>query len=285
MMKNALVTMALALLATFVGVKVFAPAGGAAAAQETAYERVMRTGVLRCGYMSWPPYTVVNPNTGEPEGAMRELVDDAGKRLGLKVEWVEQIGFGEVVTALNAGRFDATCTPVWINAERGKHISFLTPLFYNGVYAYVRQDDMRFDADISLANQPSVHISTQDGTSADVIARRDFPLAQRFSIPQSADITGIFLNVANKKADIVFNDASVGKEFIRNNPNTLKQVGVAPYLVLPAALTIAMGEPDLRDMLNAVFTEMQSQGVIDRVIRKYEQDRNVVLTPAKPYQQ
>ena len=36
---------------------------GKSGAKESAYDRVLRTGVLKCGYSVWPPYYTQDPNT------------------------------------------------------------------------------------------------------------------------------------------------------------------------------------------------------------------------------
>ncbi|MFZ2620648.1 MAG: transporter substrate-binding domain-containing protein [Alphaproteobacteria bacterium] len=285
-MKNAIITIAIALLATFVGVKVFAPAGGAAAAKETAYERVMRTGVLRCGYGMWPPHMLIkDPQTGKVGGIMHDIVEDMASRLSLKVEWAEETGWGNWIEAMRSGRFDAFCAGNWMTAERGRYVSYLTPpLFYNPVYAYVRVDETRFDAyDFTTINRPDIKISAQDGEMSDLIAKKYFPLAQAVNIPQLADLNDILLNVAMKKADIVFNEASFVNGFLAQNPGKLKKLSDKPFNIFSLALSIPQEENRLKGMMETALTEMQGQGVIEKIVRSYEPDPGIILMPQPPY--
>lgn len=61
-----------AVLAAFVTVKMMVPDQTgmviAEANKESTYEREMRTGELRCGYFSWKPAFIKDPNTGEMSG-------------------------------------------------------------------------------------------------------------------------------------------------------------------------------------------------------------------------
>lgn len=43
-------------------------ANGGKAPKETAFERIMRTGTMRCGYVVWAPYLSVDPKTGQMGG-------------------------------------------------------------------------------------------------------------------------------------------------------------------------------------------------------------------------
>jgi ABC-type amino acid transport substrate-binding protein len=65
-----------------------------AADKETSYDRVMRTGVIRCGYVEWPPYLLKDPNTQEFSGLIYDYMMAIGKDLGFKVEWSESVGWG-----------------------------------------------------------------------------------------------------------------------------------------------------------------------------------------------
>lgn len=57
-MKTIFLSALLAVIAAFATVKLTMPAGITATPKETAYERVMRTGVLRCGYGAWAPFVL-----------------------------------------------------------------------------------------------------------------------------------------------------------------------------------------------------------------------------------
>ena len=51
-------------------------AGGVpAAVQETAFDRIMRTNVLRCGYAVATPWMMVDPNTNKPYGVNYDVTD------------------------------------------------------------------------------------------------------------------------------------------------------------------------------------------------------------------
>ncbi len=190
--------------------------------KESVYERVMRTGTIKCGYGLWSIYLDKNPNTGEMSGIFYDYMETLGDRLSLKIEWTEEIGWGDFIAALENNRFDAYCTIVGYNAERAREIDYLSPLFYLGADAFVKAGDTRFDNNIQGANAPDVTMATIEGDLYSKISVRDYPLSQKYEMPQLATQAELFLSVANGKADITITETSAGEEFMESNPGKIR---------------------------------------------------------------
>lgn len=83
--KLSLVAVVLALVA--LGIVIFSPSSSRedhASKQETTFERVLRTGVIRCGYPVWPPSNIVDPNTKILSGYSHDLTEAVADELSLK---------------------------------------------------------------------------------------------------------------------------------------------------------------------------------------------------------
>ena len=78
--------------------------GVSASTQETTYDRVIRTGTLRCGYAAWYPNLIIDPNTKAKSGISYDVMEEVGRRLGLKVEWTQEAGFGSAEQDLKTGK-------------------------------------------------------------------------------------------------------------------------------------------------------------------------------------
>ena len=253
-------------------------------AQESAFERVMRTKTLRCGYALWPPKAVMkDPKTGELKGIFVDIAEAMAQALDLKLVWAEETGWGSYIESLSANRFDVFCAPLWRNAERGKLISYTTPLAYSAMHFYVRKNDTRFDADLSILNNPQYKLATMDGEISHMVARRFFPKAQQLSIPQLADISQLLLNVDTGKADGVFLEPSLALDYSLKNPGKIKQVTKEPYQVFPNSFGVLLGEAKLKEMLDSALVELINQGEIDRIIARHEPDRSIFMPVQKPY--
>lgn len=254
--------------------------------KESAYNRVLRTGVLRCGYADWPPYVFVkDPTTGKTSGIFVEVTEAVAAKLNIKVEWTANTGWGSMAEDMRGQRFDAFCAGAWRDGQRGRFLTYTMPVFYGSNYPYVAIDDHRFDKDLAIVNDPTIRISTMDGETSDQVAQQFFPKATKVSIPQLGQITDILTNVADRKADIVFTEPSFVNGFMEANPGKLRRAQNTPFQTFPTCLAVEIHETELRDMLDSALAELHSTGVIDRIISKYSTDPAVFLRVAKPYAQ
>ena len=168
---------------------------------ETSLQRVLRTGKIRCSYLLYSYYFQKDPNSGKLSGIFYDVMEEIGRRSDLKIDWVEEVGFQNIFPGLNANRCDVFCGGLWPNATRAKAALFTRPVFYSAITAWCRPDDNRFSKDLSTINSPSFKIATIDGAMEDLIARADFPLAKRESLPELSPFVQNLLNVVGKKAD------------------------------------------------------------------------------------
>lgn len=262
-----------------------APKGGTdCQAMEGRYSQIRRSGVIRAGYFVGAPYFTIDPNTKQKGGMFHDIVESLAAKLNLKVDWTEEVGFGEMAQGLSASRFDIVGSGVWINAARGSVADFSLPVLYDGVGAYVRQDDHRFDSDLRAANAKDVKISTIDGEMAASIASKDFPNATVLSLPQNTDFTQMILNVVSQKADLTFLALGPARKYMQANPGQIRSVTpAAPIRVFPTALMLPEGEFQLKEAIDNALLEMINSGEIESIIRKYEEVPGSHLRVASPF--
>lgn len=257
---------------------------GAVVKKESVYERVLRTKTLRCGYHPWAPIIIKDPNTGQLSGIYYDYVMELGKRLSLKVEWAEEIGFGEFVAAQESGRLDVMCHAIWPNSERARVMDFVRPIMYETLFAYVKEGDTRFDHHLALANDPAVKIGAIDGATSSTIARADFPKAEIVALPQLSTGADLFLQLASGKVDIIINDLATAKRFMASNPGKIRQVITArPVRVFGGGLAIGKNQDAFRSMLDIATGEIIQAGIAENIIAKYEEYPGSFYRPADPY--
>jgi len=239
------------------------------AANESVYDRVIKSGKIRCGYVVVRPSLSRDPNTAELSGISYDIMNQLGKDLGLKVEWAEESSFATLAESLNADRFDLGCTVIWSSTPRGKASQFTIPLYYSAISAYARADDNRFE-NLQSFNQPDLTIATIDGSTAAVIARDDAPLAKTYSMPDLTDFSQVLVAVTDKKADITFSEEAQVGVFLANNPNSVRNLTPAqPVRLYANRLSIKMGEEKLAHMIDNGLQNLLNTGFIDRVLDKY----------------
>lgn len=250
---------------------------------QSVYDRVMKSGTIRCGYGIFPPYCMKDPNTGKLSGIFVDILNEAGKNLSLKIDWAEEVGWANIIQGLETDRYDVIPTGIWPNASRGKHGSFSIPLFYNVYKAYARQKDNRFDNDLQSINSESVIIATIDGYTVQYIAQKRFPRARMLTHPDMCDGGQVFLDIVSNKADVTFADPSLAKIFLQSHPDSIKEVGKKPISLQSNTMMFKIGETAFKSMLDTALTELINTGYVDTILNKYEPTPSVYLRVAKPY--
>ncbi|MGE3770074.1 MAG: substrate-binding periplasmic protein [Bdellovibrionales bacterium] len=271
----------LALAAGFAGAWLFnKEAAKETAAIESVYDRVMRTGTIRCGYLSSTVFLEIDVNRNQLHGIVYDYMEQLAKNLGLKVEWTEELGRGDFGPALQADRIDAYCTAMSISAERAKAADYTMPYIGNIFWLYVRQDDNRFDGNIEKINDPSVKIVAIEGDIFGKIARQHFPKATLTELVQLSPDTDPLLYVATGKADVVIATHFVGKRYDKLNPGQVRHVRtLEPFVVSPFAIPIKHGETKLKRVLDLATQEMIYNGQLDAIIDKYDESPPIFVRP------
>jgi len=252
---------------------------------EPAYERVMRTNTLRCGYGFWEPGFSKNLETGQLTGIFYDYMNAIGQHTGLKVEYTEELGWGDFPAALNSGRIDAMCFGAWPKAHMAREVLFTEPTYYLPIDAYARSSDNRFDHEPLKINSPDVKISVMDSELSSELARTTFPKAQTLSVPQLSPAGTLLLNVSSGKADITFTDACTGAAFMAKNPGQVKVVPFdRPLRLYGHTIPVGKSEHSLVSLLNTATDEIVSSGEFESIVLKYEKIPGVLLMQKPQYQ-
>ncbi|MFZ2619528.1 MAG: transporter substrate-binding domain-containing protein [Alphaproteobacteria bacterium] len=249
------------------------PSNGQTHAEETAFARVMRTGTLRCGYINWAPGVVKDPNTGQLSGLFYDYALALGKELAVKVDFVEEVGWGNFQEGLNAKRYDVLCSGLWQSGQRAVGAMLTQPIAYQDMKAWARQTETRFDnADFNIANTAQVKFVTIDGDITSAVRKTHFPAAGEVALPPlMADSAQMLDHVTTRKADMAFTDSYVAGQYNLNNPDKLLKpvFGGKPLVTFANVFAVRHGEHDLLAALNSTMNALDLQGVRTRVVQPY----------------
>ncbi len=263
------------------------PLSAQAAEKESAFDRIVRTGVIRCGYYVFPPVTIRDPNTGELSGFSVDYMNKIAERAALKVEWTQEVTWANWIPELQAGRFDVACTPTWPELTEMKAVTFTDPMFFAGIYPVVRKEDPRFEkAGLDRLNKEDVTILTQEGDVTDSIAKSLFPNAKFHVLSNTANGGEYFQSLAAKKGDAILSDMNGIYLYEKNNGRDFVRVidKDAPIKLQSFPIAVARGEDELLLFLNQSIHELEYSGDTDRLLRKWEPEPGkTYLRVAKPY--
>lgn len=257
----------------------------ASAPQQTALEHMLETNTLRCGYYLFPPFLMRDQKDGRFSGIVVDLMDYFSQKTGIKVEWTEEVSFGNWVQALQAKRFDAVCAPMWPDAAQNRVVLFSKPILFSGVYPFVRADETRFGTDWHDFDKKEVRLVVQEGNVTSSLAREWFPHATIIEEPASVDYGLLLQDVVDKKADVVLWDMNGFIQYSKSNPGKVKKVELSkPLKIMPFELVVPLNEWGLRDFFNAMIDDALNTGRWDRIMDKWEEIRGTYLRVQPPYE-
>ncbi len=260
------------------------PATAQAHDKESVYDRVMKSGKIRCGYNTEPPMLEIDPNTGKVYGATVDIVERIGKLLSLDIEWAEQVGWSEMTAGLHANRYDLICNGKWILAPQARGGQFTPALYYTAVHAYGRKDEIRFTDTLSNLDSPKYTVTSMDGEINFYIAHDNFPKTKKIEYPALTSNAELILSVLNKKADVTFMAGFIGNDYMDKHPEKIKQLTKDPLMFFDTALMYKTGESEFGGILDATIRQLHSSGFISKTLDKYNISQYETLRVAKPYE-
>ncbi|MCW1930311.1 MAG: transporter substrate-binding domain-containing protein [Candidatus Kerfeldbacteria bacterium] len=236
---------------------------------EDLSDTIIKSGTLRVGYMVYPPLLMKDTSTGALSGISYDILEAAAKKLSLKTEWVEEVGWGAAIEGVKTGRYDIVGTQMWRNSARAREGAFTDSPMDSVVYTYVRPGDTRFDVTLDILNSDQYTISTLDGEMSTFIAQEDFPHAHTASLPQLSSFAEVLLNVVNNKADVAFVEPSVAKDFLTTHPGALERVSDTPVRQFGNSFVFARRENSMVAMFNIALEELKNNGTINTILESY----------------
>jgi len=187
-----------------------------------------------------------------------EFTEELGKKLGLKIEWTQEVSWGQEPAALSTGKIDAVCTTdgPWAYASAAV-VDYTEPMAYFPVYLQGKANGAKLK-NLDDVNSSSFTFASLEGDISMAMPVDKFPLAHRLELPGSADPGLLMTNVVDGKADFVLLDALTVDRFNKNNEKKLAPVYDKPLAVMSMSFCVAKGENELRQMLNQGFLLLET---------------------------
>ena len=248
---------------------------------ESVYDRVMRTGKIRCGYIPYSYAFKIDPNTGGKSGVLYDVMNELGRLANLEIEWTEELTWATLTTSLQTGRVDAFCSGMWAEIQNGKFISFSQPLYYNALSAYGRAEETRFTT-LSDLNDSNIGIVSTDGGISGIVQAQDFPKSKLISLPNSTSYAEQVSHVLTKKADVfLFGDDHM-VDFMNKNPGQIKALFKEKIRTYP----VVIGFPNdfqMKNLIQNALVEVSSGNIIKTSLETHALE-GTYLIPAKSYE-
>jgi ABC-type amino acid transport substrate-binding protein len=262
-MKNLLLILMLLFLA--------APAFAEDAPKESAYDRVLRTGVLKCAYVLSGDAVKKDPVSGEMSGFNVDIINAMASDLSLKVEWSDEVGYGDFAEGFKGGRYDAFCGALTTTPARARVAKFTRPYMGHLTFVYVRSDEARFSTYEDM-NKPEIKAGVTDGEVYQVLTRKYFPKTTEVSSPNMTPPSQLLMDLIDGKVDILVHTPLAVIPFDKANSGKVRRAFVEPLGIGVPGFAVGAHEGDLRDLLDVAIIHLQNIGKIDSILTKYGLD-------------
>ena len=158
-----------------------------AAQEESALQRIKRTGVVRFGWAPFLTWTAIDEKTNKLVGMGPDIAEEMAKALGnVKIEWVAD-SWATIIAGIQASKFDIAI-PLGVSLERAMVVAYTKPLMLEAnTFLINKKDAAKFKTHDDI-NQPGVKVSVSLGSTTDIYLTRLFkkPEITRYrSTPES----------------------------------------------------------------------------------------------------
>jgi polar amino acid transport system substrate-binding protein len=235
--------------------------------KESTLDKVKKEGVLRVGYIPWPPTTIKDPTTGKLSGNFIDAIEYLTAIMNVKLEYVE-VSWTTFAGGLQSGDFDLAITTTFATIPRAMNVSFTHPLFYFGSSAIVRKDDKRF-ATLEDIDKDSVVVAVTQGEAGHEYAQANFKHAT-LDVIDSPDLNLAFTEVSVGRADVALGDAWSTKKYVSEHPEVKDLFANNPYNVTPICWAVRYGDNEWLNFINTAIDYMDSTGMLVKWEQKHD---------------
>ncbi len=232
------------------------------------YSRVMQSGILRAAFIEYPP--VITQTDNQFSGIFCDIICGFAEKHELKIEWVEETGYGVVIEGLIEGRFDIFCSATWPTPERHKKAALSRPVYYSDVGVWVRTDGPFADADWITLNDPEYRIAITEGDISHEICLTDFVFSKWVRAPQLGKVKTLLELVADNRADGTIAERMTYEAYAKQLSNPLTNIAQdKPIRRYPNSFLVGKNQNDFLDLLNKYLEDIADTGEGERIVRQY----------------
>ncbi|TAN03027.1 MAG: amino acid ABC transporter substrate-binding protein [Rhizobiaceae bacterium] len=241
-------------------------ATSAMAAQDNMLAKVKESGTLRVCTAAYAPWSVKNPIDNKWEGIVPDIVEEIGKALQVKVEWVDT-SWATIVTSIQTGKCDLGGAAIWTAPQRAEVVSFTRPIGGDSMTIFVPNDSTAKSlADVDVAGK---NIAVASGSADERVAKALFKKATVKPVVSDQPSPAV-MELASGRADAASAALLGTSYFIKKNPNLhVKPIAGLSYNYTPFAFAVPAKEYFFRDYINIVLGNLDDSGKLKTIRDKW----------------
>lgn len=243
-----------------------------AQAQESILQRVQKTKVIQAGYIPYPPFVMVDPNTRKLSGYFIDLMDEIVTRMGpgYKIAY-EETTWGTMVVGIQSGKFDVIVSGVFSTIPRSIQVTFSRPVLLVGLSAVARADDNRFKSEADL-QKSGLTVAVTAGEVGHTYAKQYLPNAELI-VMDTPDITRPMLEVLSGRADIGIADSMSVFNFVEAHKGKVNNLFAERPLYLFGTGLMLPRDLQWKDFIDQSINFLQFSRILERLEGKYKKGK------------
>lgn len=235
--------------------------------KDTGWEQIKDKGkivVATSGTLYPTSYHDTDSGSDKLTGYEVEVVREAAKRLGLKVEFKE-MGIDGMLTAVNSGQVDAVANDIDVTKDREKKFAFSTPYKYSYGTAIVRKDDLS-----GIKTLKDLKGKKAAGAATTVYMEVARKYGAKEVIYDNATNEQYLKDVANGRTDVILNDYYLQTLALAAFPDL--NITIHPdikYMPNKQALVMKKSNEALQIKMNEALKEMSKDGSLTKLSKQF----------------
>lgn len=235
--------------------------------KDTGWEQIKDKGkivVATSGTLYPTSYHDTDSGSDKLTGYEVEVVREAAKRLGLKVEFKE-MGIDGMLTAVNSGQVDAAANDIDVTKDREKKFAFSTPYKYSYGTAIVRKDDLS-----GIKTLKDLKGKKAAGAATTVYMDVARKYGAKEVIYDNATNEQYLKDVANGRTDVILNDYYLQTLALAAFPDL--NITIHPdikYMPNKQALVMKKSNAALQNKMNETLKEMSKDGTLTKLSKQF----------------
>jgi ABC-type amino acid transport substrate-binding protein len=248
----------------FAGILGFTTAGEAQA-QSSAVKRIDNQKTLRVGWAVWHPYVFRNPKTNQLEGISYDLIQELGKFMGVKVEWVED-NWSTLPAGLQANKFEIT-NLMAITPPRARVVDFSSAVTQHGLSLIAPQAAVAKTKSWKDWDRPGVKIAVTLGANSDMFVTQQFKQAE---IVRLKTVPENVLALVSGRVDAHASTIDALKSIQQKHQN----LAIVPgsFGSSEVAFALPKGDEPLAKRVNQFISDAKRAGRVNQLLKKYGLD-------------
>ncbi|MBL4975176.1 transporter substrate-binding domain-containing protein [Bacillus halotolerans] len=235
--------------------------------KDTGWEQIKEKGkivVATSGTLYPTSYHDTDSGKDQLTGYEVEVVREAAKRLGLKVEFKE-MGIDGMLTAVNSGQVDAAANDIDVTKDREKKFAFSSPYKYSYGTAIVRKDDLS-----GIKTLKDLKGKKAAGAATTVYMDVARKYGAKEVIYDNATNEQYLKDVANGRTDVILNDYYLQTLALAAFPDL--NITIHPdikYMPNEQALVMKKSNTELQKQMNETLKKMSKDGTLTKLSKQF----------------